>query len=251
MQNGYISLHRKIKKNWLWPTDREFTKLEAWIDLIMSASWKTWARKINGDIFIEDRGEYIASERFLAERWNWTRGKVRRFLDRLEKELQIKRKKIFPNGSRQPNKIKTRIIISNYEKYQTPANPQLASSDPPTGPRNTAQPCGLAAESDPPTGPNTIQQHIENGELDELASPHLVYVSKLFIVDREFHEALKRAYPTVDLMEMYPKIEVEALANPERFRGKETIKAWIKREAIRKEEEIQKAPRPSYYRYND
>ena len=249
MLGRYVRLYQKVKENWLWPTDREFTKLEAWIDLIISAGWQARERKINGENFIEERGKYITSQRFLGKRWNWTHKKVRCFLDKLEKEGQIKRERAFPNGSRQPNRKMTRIIITNYEKYQNSANLQLASNAQPKGTKNISQPCRFASERGRPKGTNNIQQHIEDSELEELASLHLVYVSKHLTIDKEFHEALCKAYPTVDPIEEYPKIEVEALANPERFRGRETVKAWIKREANKRNQE--KASRPSYYRYND
>lgn len=40
MGRGYILVHRKIRDNdFLWPKGRPFTVLEAWLDLLMMASY--------------------------------------------------------------------------------------------------------------------------------------------------------------------------------------------------------------------
>jgi hypothetical protein len=47
----------------------------AWVDLLISANWQT--------------GHFVASERFLAQRWKWDRWKVRRFITRLQNDCMI------------------------------------------------------------------------------------------------------------------------------------------------------------------
>ncbi len=55
------------------------------------------------------RGERITSELQLAERWGWSRNKVRKFLDDLKKEQMLEVKK---------DKRKTFLKVVNYNTYQ-------------------------------------------------------------------------------------------------------------------------------------
>lgn len=94
--------------------DEKFSRGQAWIDLLMLANHKdSYVRKrgIKIDVL---RGQVGWSERQLAERWQWSRGKVRRFLDELENDLQISQQ----NGPQNIN-VTSLITIVNYEKYQT------------------------------------------------------------------------------------------------------------------------------------
>lgn len=63
-------------------TGEEMSRWGAWIDLTALARFKA------GDGL--ERGEARASERFLAKRWNWTRKRVRCFLEKLEDMGRIK-----------------------------------------------------------------------------------------------------------------------------------------------------------------
>jgi hypothetical protein len=78
----------------------------AWIDLLAMAAWRDYGGR--------NRGEVRVAERFLAKRWNWSRDKVRRFLDELEREGAIVRKP--HERPREP----TTLIICNYCFYQNP-----------------------------------------------------------------------------------------------------------------------------------
>lgn len=81
-------------------------RLGAWVDLLGLARWRD-----GGGL---NRGEVRASERFLAQRWNWSRDKVRRFLDELETEGAAMRI-LDRSAPREP----TTIIICNYCFYQS------------------------------------------------------------------------------------------------------------------------------------
>lgn len=56
-----------------------------------------------------ERGSFVTSQPALAERWGWKRSRVRSFLDRLEKRQRI---------SQHSTKLRTKIVIVNYEEYQ-------------------------------------------------------------------------------------------------------------------------------------
>jgi len=84
--SGWIRLHRKILDNPIWPSGRAYTKLEAFLDILLRVNYEPGKAKFGGAAFDVKRGELITSEVKLAERWQWSRGKVRRFLDELKME---------------------------------------------------------------------------------------------------------------------------------------------------------------------
>lgn len=105
---GWIRIHRKIEQ---WPLylSEPFTKTQAWIDMLIISQHHQSSLNIRGNIVVIKRGEIAWSEDNLAERWKWSRGKVRRFLNWLETEQQIIQHK---------SAILSKISIVKYEQYQ-------------------------------------------------------------------------------------------------------------------------------------
>lgn len=91
MKEGYIPISRKLFESHLWLEEREFSKAEAWLDLIQSARFEANSTKvIVGCKVIEIcRGEFPATIRFLAKRWGWNKNRVDRFLKLLALEKMI------------------------------------------------------------------------------------------------------------------------------------------------------------------
>lgn len=112
---GFIVLSRKMfgGDDPLWPDDREYTRAEAWIDLIQDASWRPRTRLIDGETVQIERGQLIASQRFLAERWNWTRKRVRGFLDLLERMGRVN-----VDSNHQKAHLGSIITLVDYDDYQ-------------------------------------------------------------------------------------------------------------------------------------
>ena len=109
MVPGWIRLHRKITENPLWE-EKPFDKARAWIDMIFLANFRDssfWVR--NQEIKVK-RGQLAWSELSLAERWGWSRNKVRRFMNWLKIEQQIEQQK---------NSLTSLTTITKYEEYQT------------------------------------------------------------------------------------------------------------------------------------
>lgn len=107
-EGGWASIQRKLIKSDLWLSE-VFTRGQAWVDLIMLASHKSSYVRIRGVRIDVERGQFATAERFLCERWKWSRGKVRRFLNELESDKQIVQQK---------NNASTVVTITNYDKYQ-------------------------------------------------------------------------------------------------------------------------------------
>lgn len=109
MEKGYIKLHRELGDNNVWLSE-PFTKGQAWVDLLLLTNYKSsFIRLRNGEMVQINRGECGYSMETLAQRWSWSRGKVKRYFDFLKSEKMIQQK----------DHPKTTIIkVLNFESYQ-------------------------------------------------------------------------------------------------------------------------------------
>lgn len=108
MNNGYIKLYRKCLENEFF-LEKPFDRWRAFEYLLISARYKPSRVILKGQVIELEAGQLIVSEKKLAEKWDWSRGKVRRFLSLLE-SLQM----IQVNGTA----YGTLVTIENYTKYQ-------------------------------------------------------------------------------------------------------------------------------------
>ncbi len=106
---GWIKLHRKLQEHWIWSEKRKFSKFEAWIYILFQANHKNKKTIINGQLVEIKKGEFVTSEVKLAEKWNWDRKIVRKFLKTLENENMIIRKSTAKYTS---------ITVENWDLYQ-------------------------------------------------------------------------------------------------------------------------------------
>jgi hypothetical protein len=106
--NGWIKLHRKLSENSLW-TSEPFTRGQAWVDLILLANHEYGFFFLRDHKIEVERGQVGYSQLKLAERWKWSRTKVRSFLNTLEKEQQV---------IQQQSHSTSIITIINYDEYQ-------------------------------------------------------------------------------------------------------------------------------------
>lgn len=113
MDKGWISIHRGLKNHWLYNEKRVFSKLEAWLDILLEVNHTEKKVLIKSVLFNVKRGESINSLDTWATRWNWNKSKVRRFLKTLENDLMIELK----------NEHKTtRLTVCKYDSYQDTRN---------------------------------------------------------------------------------------------------------------------------------
>ena len=102
-----------------------FTRMQAWIDLLLVTNYRDSVIYVRGNKVIVKRGQIAKSQDFFATRWKWSRGKVIRFLDELQKCGQIVQQK---------SNIITLISVVNYENYQQDST----TDEPQTDNRRTA-----------------------------------------------------------------------------------------------------------------
>jgi len=108
MNEGWIKLHRQILDDPLYFAE-PFTRMQAFIDLILIANIKQTTFFKRGIKITVERGQTARSEDELAERWKWSRGKVRRFLMEQQNDGKIVQQK---------SHVCSCISVVNYDKYQ-------------------------------------------------------------------------------------------------------------------------------------
>ena len=95
--------------NPLYKQKRKFSKFEAWIDILLSVNHREGKVLIDYSVETVKRGEFITSEVKLANKWNWDRKTVRKFLTLLQQEEMI---------LKSSTKRWTSITVINWDKYQ-------------------------------------------------------------------------------------------------------------------------------------
>lgn len=108
MSNGWVKIHRELQNHWVWE-DKPFSRGQAWVDLIMMATYKDKKMMLDGKLVEISCGNIVTSIRKLCSRWGWSNTKVRRFLKMLEDDGMIVQKS---------DTKKTLITLVNYGFYQ-------------------------------------------------------------------------------------------------------------------------------------
>jgi hypothetical protein len=115
MHRGYFAVWRKSEDHPFFTEPREYSKWEAWLDLLMQAQHETEPKRvtIGMNVFECHYGESLKSIKTWSHRWMWSRSKVFRFLKLLKKMEQIEFKS---------ETVTTRILIINYKTYDPRRN---------------------------------------------------------------------------------------------------------------------------------
>lgn len=108
MSGGTFNVSRKI---WNHPEFKPepFSEREAFLWLVSEASWKDRTARAGRVVVDLRRGQLCASVRFMAEAWQWSKSRVNRFLQRLEKRDML----VSEIGTGQ-----LVITLCNYETFQ-------------------------------------------------------------------------------------------------------------------------------------
>ena len=106
---GWAKVWRKLIDNPMW-TEEPFTRGQAWVDLILMA------KRPDSD----DPGAVCCSVLYLANRWRWSHGKARRFLERLKNDGMII---VHKNGHRNGQSNGKLLTVAKYSSYQTDGKP--------------------------------------------------------------------------------------------------------------------------------
>lgn len=108
-ERGVFAVDRGIWEHDLLTDSEPFSRREAWLWLVSEAAWKPHRRRIVGRPIDLNRGQLVASTRFIASKWRWSEPRVRRFLAALISEGMI--------GANTDAGVSV-ITICKYDEYQ-------------------------------------------------------------------------------------------------------------------------------------
>ncbi len=103
---GWIKIYRDLQDHWL---AQDMEKLGRWTSLLLMATHEDKKVLVGNQLIEIKRGQLIASNSFLAERWKISERSVLRFLDLLESDSML---------HRCTHRKVTILTICNYDSYQ-------------------------------------------------------------------------------------------------------------------------------------
>jgi hypothetical protein len=119
--SGYIKLHRGWRDCDVFKNE-PCTQREAWVWLLENAAWKSCQRRdAQGTLITVERGQFHTSIRTIATEWQWSRGRVERFLNDLKTGHMV---------DCETGHHGLLISICNYDKYQANEPSVEPSSEP-------------------------------------------------------------------------------------------------------------------------
>jgi len=116
---GWVKIHRALADHELWLAE-PFTYGQAWVDLVLCTNHAPGSFTVRRQRVALERGQIGWSEVTMTKRWKWSRGKVRRFLKRLESDSMIEQ---------QAGHLTSVITICNYDDYQSKQKEGDTSND--------------------------------------------------------------------------------------------------------------------------
>jgi len=117
---GWVCVHRQLADHPLWTGER-FTRGQAWVDLILMASYTDHLAFQGNRPLQVKRGQILTSQVKLAARWKWNRKTVRSFLEALKAASMAD-----IQTSKETDTGYTLITLLNYELYQGEGRMPLA-----------------------------------------------------------------------------------------------------------------------------
>jgi hypothetical protein len=106
---GWIKLHRSLNDHWIYNEKRKFSKLEAWIDILMTVNYEDKKVLVKGKLYDVKRGQSILSLDTWSKRWSWDKSSARRFFNLLQKDSMID---VISDN------ITTHLTVCKYDSYQ-------------------------------------------------------------------------------------------------------------------------------------
>jgi len=181
----------------LW-TSEKFTKGQAFIDLYRLAQFKDGITQKRGTIISLKPGQLGWSQEKLAERWQWSKGKVRRFLKYLKTAGQI---------DLQKSNVSTTITLLHWINNDTANRP---ANSPQTDPQTARR-----------RYPNNIvnKDNIVNREKSSNAHTQVDLI------------ALAEEYPKIDVQTSYQKFKLNLQKNNRtRVNERAEFEIWLIRD---------------------
>ena len=87
---NYIKIPNPFKDGWIYKNE-PYNKITAWVDLILNAEQEDNSFRLNRKLVTIKKGQVITSVRACSFRWGWSKDKVTKFFQLLEKDKMIHR----------------------------------------------------------------------------------------------------------------------------------------------------------------
>lgn len=222
LNRGWVRVYRKLQDNPIW-TESKFTRGQAWVDLILIANHRPGHIRVRGIKVDVGRGQVAHSEVTLAERWQWSKGKVRRFLSELQRTDMVDLHK---------SNIINLITIKNYDYHQSDGTANSTTDEPANRTTN-----GLQTELQTDTNKN--DKNVKNEKKTPTVSGDCITFNrstrKFEGISTDYESYLKGQYPAVDVSARLREMETWLDANPKNQKSnyKRFIANWLKREQDR------------------
>lgn len=210
--SNFIPINRKLFKHELWLEKRAYSRFEAWLDLVAAARFdNSEGRVVIGSTVVRyERGELVASIRFLAERWGWKQTKANTYINLLLKEGMIKRRTA--GGT-----IQTIVTICNYNAY----NPVSKKEE-----QRTEQ-----GENNPRTAEEQAENKLNKENNDQKSKPREIYraFAHLILFTDEYLKLAAIGYSQKQIDKILD--EVENYKNNKKYTSLFlTAKKWLEKE---------------------
>lgn len=106
-ERGAFAVDRGIWNHELFAAEK-FSEREAWLWMVSAAAWRPERVRCGNSVVVLERGQFMHSERFMAQKFRWSKTKVHMFLLMLDRHNMVERNS---------DHYIDRITICNYEKY--------------------------------------------------------------------------------------------------------------------------------------
>jgi len=224
---GYIYLMRSLQDHWIWE-DKPVAKGQAWVDMLLWASHRDReAPAIEGFVQIK-KGEFIRTQRQMGDKWGWSKNKVKRFLEVLQKANMIRLK----SGTKT-----THVYICQYETYR-----DMVLNN---GPRTTQGRTKNGPRTDHNNKLKAIKEIKSNTIRSGKVKPYPERVNNYFdSIDQTLISTWKEAYPNVDIQAQLGKAKAWLISNPSKAKKdfSKFINNWLNRSMEMPGQQVQVKP---------
>lgn len=139
--SGWYVMQRGWQENDLFARD-EYSRRDAWVWLIEHAAWRPASVTIKGKRVDLERGQLSYSQRFLADKWGWSKSRVDRFIAELVRRGMLESTHRSGAGcgaqteaatSQTAGQSQSVLTVCNYSQYQDISEGARGSVEPESG----------------------------------------------------------------------------------------------------------------------
>ena len=203
---NFFKVNRRLLDSERWLRTK-FTEGQAWVDLCGLAQYRDSYVKIRGIKVDIKRGQLAYSQLTLSKRWKWSRDRIRRFLNKLELDGDI----------RQQNSLVTTIItISKYDIWQG-TEPDIKTTNKTTSKTDTR--IDTKDKNNNINTINTINTEIPSNEIVKIIDAFKLVNPSYgkFFANKTQRAASERLLKQFQLEEVLHMIETAAKSNGQQY----------------------------------